>query len=145
MKKEVYAKVTEYIDAIAQNLGVAAEYVYEVLVRQQIAEGIADTFIGLLFLALFTGSLSVLVKAYTKAEYERSEGRYSWMESPSNFYAFVKEFIEGTDGFFYAFYIPIQIGFFIFGLTSLYFGVLALINPEYYAIKDILDAFGGGN
>jgi hypothetical protein len=143
MKEKAFEKVTDYIDAVAAKLGVAAEHVYGVLLRQSFATGIADTVLGVILLAVLITICTLIIKAYTKAEYKRDEGRiYSSHEIPVNFYAKLKDFIDDNDLFWFLFTI-VSICLAIFSIVCLYCGILELINPEYYAIKDILSAISG--
>lgn len=143
MKEEVFAKATEYIDAIAANLGVAAEHVYRILVQQKVAEGIAGTVVGSVSIIVFIVLASLLFGAYLNPKYEVNKEFYS-VKVPTNVYAKVRDLIEDENSLF-AFLLPIvMIITGLVGSITLYFGILSLINPEYYAIKEILDAFGGG-
>jgi len=140
MKNEVMNKVGEYIDALAKNLGVAAEHVYKVLVQQQLAEGIGGLLVSLLINIVCILVLSKLVKVYRNAEYREIEFGFSMKKVPQNKQA---EFVYMGDG------VP----FWVFGILSIivlgimipiaHDFVLRLINPEYYAIKEIMDVFKG--
>lgn len=64
-------KAMEYIDKLAAKLGVAAEHVYGVLVKQAFANGVTDSIIGFVFLmiAVIAGVIitKVTVKSYEKS------------------------------------------------------------------------------
>jgi hypothetical protein len=123
MDDKVMAKATEYIDALAAKLGVAAEHVYGILVKQAFAEGIVSLAIGVLLLIGLIIGLVFAVKAF-------------------------KEIADGLDVFELTLLIaiPVVIAFAVGASTlgQLTDGIKHVINPEYYAIKEILDAIGGG-
>ncbi|MDQ0270764.1 hypothetical protein [Cytobacillus purgationiresistens] len=144
MKEEIFSKATEYIDAIAANLGVAAEHVYGLMVQQKFTEGVAETIVGVLMLILFIVTLTLVIGAYLNPKYKTVGDGYLKAEVPSNIYAKVYELIDRTDGFAHMIIVPFLLLTALFGTLCIYSGILTLINPEYYAIKEILDAFGGG-
>jgi len=121
MNEKVFEKVTQYIDALAAKLGVAAEHVYGVLVRQQVAEGIVDIVVGTLVLTLLAVVLMILYKKYGLPTVE-----------------------DETDFMFLLLAAAIPVGLIIlagsYGIEELSTGIKQVINPEYYAIREILDA-----
>jgi hypothetical protein len=144
MNEKVFNKATEYIDAIAAKLGVAAEHVFEILVRQQFATGIADIILGVALLSVLITIIVVTVKAFTKAEYKHESERYfSSSEKPINGYARMRDFIEDSDGLFWLPYTAVTAILAILSIGCLYYGILELINPEYYAIKELLEVISG--
>ncbi|EMT54778.1 hypothetical protein I532_04200 [Brevibacillus borstelensis AK1] len=102
-------KLTQYLEQMAAKLGVAAEHVYGVLVRQQVAEGWTYVVlaVGLLLIVLLCGIASWA----TRNDYE-------------NFSA--NAFITGC-------------GAFLLCLLACGAGVRHIINPEYYAIREIME------
>ncbi len=122
-------KVDEYIQAIAEKLGVAAEHVYSLLVKQQLAEGI---FTISIFAFFFIVAVSFVVHVSRKGFLMKD--CYSGKE------------IDGSEVINYIRGAMLAVS----GLTFLVIlmcipeikeGVLQLINPEYYAIKEIMDVF----
>jgi len=103
-------KVFEYIDQIAAKLGVAAEHAYPLLIKQQRINGVMDLLFGIAAIILIPYCIRWTVKLSKHYDYD--------------IYAIV----------------PIIVGIIaaIFGPMALYYGVGELLNPEYYAIKDIL-------
>jgi hypothetical protein len=139
MGDKLMAKATEYIDAIAAKLGVAAEYLFEVLMRKAFAEGIGLTVGGALLLTAGIVALYFTIKTLLKAEIDRSG--YSWEHEAKNKYGKIMMVGDG---------VPFCLIFFgsiiatIVAFPLLYSGIMHVVNPEYYAIKEILDAIGGG-
>lgn len=116
---EITKKAFEYIDAIASNLGVATEYVFTILVRQQFAEGISGV---LIMLALVTVGSIIMVKIHKK------DKKY-W----------------DSDVVVLLWIATIVFALAIIGAAfALQNDIMKIVNPEYYAIKEILDAITGG-
>jgi hypothetical protein len=120
MKTKIYDKATEYIDSIAQSLGVAAEHVYGILVRQQIADGVTTLIIFGVLLAVFGTVVGVSLK------------KANWSED--DVYCYVALF----GGIALAF-------IFVIGCFESAGAIKQLINPEYYAIKEIMDVIKGAS
>ena len=121
MKNEIANKAFEYIDAIAAKMGVAAEHVYGILVRQQLAEGIAYSLLTTLAVIVFAVAYTKLFKAYRKCDGYGDE---------AFIYALIFGGILGL--------VIVITWFFVFPN-----GIMKIVNPEYYAIKEILNALGG--
>lgn len=105
-------KIGLAIADIAKGLGVAAEHVMYVLVKQQFAYGIVATLGSLIYLGLFAW-LFVYVQKHNK-----------WMVGEGLVIAAIA--ITGIGAFLV----------FLFGLCD---GIMHLLNPEYYAMQDIFD------
>lgn len=134
---KVYEDVKGYIDAIAENLGVAAEHVYELLVKQQVIEGAVGLIVGGIILLVSVLIITMTFIAKHKATWH--EGHFS--RKPTNGYASYINFGEGV------------VCWIVFGMAVLAViictcvvaeSALQLFNPEYYAIKEIMDVFKGG-
>lgn len=117
MSKKMFDKAVEYIDRLAESLGVATEYILEVLIMQKVTEAIVFGSFTLIV------SLACIVGAY----------------------AFIKKFIsvdknkEDATGWGFGVFFSIT-GALVFGAIFCV-NLIKLINPEYYALKDILDIF----
>lgn len=118
MKEKIYGKATEYIESLASSLGVAAEHVYGILVRQQIAEGITTLIIFGVIYAVLGTIVGIAVK--------KSDFRYDFI---SNYVVILGSVV-----------LVIVSAFAIFELRG---AIMQLINPEYYAIKEIMDVIKG--
>ncbi|MBR8661185.1 hypothetical protein [Brevibacillus sp. NL20B1] len=114
-------KITQYLEQMAAKLGVAAEHVYGVLVRQQVAEGIAFT-IG----AVIAVFVLFRLGRWIYRNYEANKGDY--MSDWGMILLFFLIFGGGGG-----------VGAMVVGLI----GVMQIINPEYYAIREIMDVIGG--
>ena len=124
-------KAFEYIDAIAANLDVAAEHVYGTLLKQAMVSGLRSVVYIIICLAVGYAILKVFKRIYADVK-------------------------EGEDGIFVDSYGVSLGGVFslVFGgiaLILMFFAIMvdisnattALLNPEYWAIKEILDTIKG--
>lgn len=114
-----------YIDKLAAKLGVAAEHVYGVLVKQAVVSGVISTLmmIGAIIVAVF------LTKSLAKKsrDHQNHIGKYDL--NP-----------------YQVFHWCAVLALAVLSLAALINGpdmVGKIINPEYYAIKEILDTIGG--
>lgn len=115
-----FDKVTDYIDKIAAKLGVAGEHVYGVLVKQAYYKGIVDLSTGI-FLTLFGIAFSFFL----------------WkVHSSNNEYLHNVKFIG--DGLLHAILHVIHFFLYLFGILWIYLSIGSIINPEYYAIRDLI-------
>lgn len=119
MKEET---ITKYIDQLAQSLNVASEHVYEALINQAMVSGIASIVWAVIMTAVVLGCLKVIQKTRKKAQ---ESGDY-FDESQ----AFLKSILFGI----------LIIMSFVSGYCALENALTALLNPEYWAIKEVLSA-----
>ena len=118
----VSAKVFEVIDAIAAQLGVAKEFVWEILVKQQYVEA-AQLMIGVIFcVVVLVYSIPICSKGF-KEEYSSGDA----------------DAAAAIIGLF------VSVGASIYILCGSIACVGRLLNPEYYALKDILNMVIGGS
>jgi heme/copper-type cytochrome/quinol oxidase subunit 2 len=122
MSDQIANKVFEYIDAMAQKLGVATEYVFNLLVQQKIIEGIVYSIV------LIIASVVIGIAAYKIIKYVTS----NWDELYRNDTEFGWSIFAAIIGI-------IAVILFIVDLTVLPNYVMQIFNPQYYAIKEILD------
>ena len=143
MGDKVFEQVTEYIDAMAANLGVASEYVFELLVRQQFISGTVGVVLGIAFFIIVAVIIRCTIRVYAEGVTERKvkEGYFSITE-PVGVNRIGKIKAELDKGGI-SFVIAVCVVFGIIGVVALVMGVKTLLNPEYYAIKEILDVFKG--
>lgn len=118
-------KAMEYIDKLAEKLGVAAEHVYGVLVKQQMVSGVIGIF-GMIAAIIFLG---IVFTKLLKKGIEHNKVLDSFDTSP---YTLVAIFFGAVLG------ITVIVSFFVIPI-----GINQIINPEYYAIKEIIDTIGG--
>lgn len=132
--------INKYIETLSEKLGVASKQVYETLYKQQIAEGLIDLFFSIMALTLLIVSVKFVIGIFTKAQYEKREDSY-FSQEPANMYAKLRDsdFVEdGVIWFLFPFIWVVLIVVMAIGLST---GMMKLINPEYYVIKEILSVF----
>lgn len=110
---EIYPDVKNAITEIARGLGVGAEYVWTVLVKQQVVLGITELLELLLILGLIIAGIVWLWKTIKKNE------SISWIVLPGAFL--------------------ILFGILMFGKVDFVIIIQGLINPDFGAINYVLD------
>ncbi len=141
MKNEVINKVDQYIQQMAESLGVAAEHVYGILVKQQIVFGVMSVGGALLSLTLLILFLMFISKAFKEADIEETNYRFSSSKRANNFYGSVV--ISMREGY-PTYWFPLgmlAILTLILLILAIISGIPHILNPEYYAIKEIMDVF----
>ena len=114
--------VSGILDEIGKRLSGPAEHTYEILVKQAYISGYTDLFTGLIFSALGVGMIYATYKMVNNGFLEEHED-FSVLYS--------------AVGFFAAILLPLAI------VCCLSSGVKEIINPEYYAIVDIIEKISG--
>lgn len=117
-------KFGSYINELAKQLGVAAEHVYGVLIRQQYAEAVGTLIEAFILLCVFIVLTVFFVLGWKRANHWLEKGYDEWQVG----------MIIGTVVYLVA------SAFIIVEITSdVKDGIMRLLNPEYYALKDIMD------
>ena len=124
-------KAFEYIDAIAANLGVAAEHVYGAVLKQAMVSGLRSVVYIIICLAVSYAIIKVLKRVYSDVK-EDEEG------------LFVDSYGVTLGGVFALIFggIALVIMFFVI-MADISNASTALLNPEYWALKEILDTIKG--
>ena len=124
-------KAFEYIDAIAANLGVAAEHVYGALLKQAMVSGLRSVVYIIICLAVSYAIIKVLKRVYSDVK-EDEEG------------LFIDSYGVTLGGVFALIFggIALVIMFFVI-MADISNASTALLNPEYWALKEILDTIKG--
>lgn len=118
-------KIGGFIDELAKQLGVAAEHVYEILVRQQYVDGIGMLVKSGIWIVLFL----VVWIAMTKLFYKK----WDRIEDDAQFGIGMLSLVLGI--------VTVIMTFIIIGDVTL--GIKKLLNPEYYALEDIMQFIQG--
>ncbi|UNY40648.1 hypothetical protein KLEB271_gp67 [Bacillus phage vB_BauS_KLEB27-1] len=126
-------KAMAYIDKLAAKLGVAAEHVYGVLVNQQYIFGIINVAVGVVSLVIFAALVRLNYLIIAKG------GRPAWGEEESFYY----KLRDVGDGGLFIVIIIVTVAALITGMVTTPIGLMKMLSPEYYAIKEILDTIGG--
>lgn len=118
MKEET---ITKYIDQLAKSLNVASEHVYEALLKQAMVSGIIALVWAVVMLAATIALILVVRRAWIRAQ-----------EDPY-FDSGDAAVVTGVNGVIIFLVV-------CFGLYTVEYGLTALLNPEYWAIKEVLNA-----
>lgn len=113
MNTETINQIKDALAPIAEKIGQGAGYAWEIVVRQQVAEGI-----GALIVSFFGLILGISVFCFVKYTIKKHE---SWRDDWD-----VVGGMVGTIGGIISLLMLI---------TGLYGGVMRLLNPEFYAIE----------
>jgi biotin transporter BioY len=121
MSEQFQQKIMEYIDSIAHGLGVASQFVLETLVKQKIIEGWVYTLICLILFAALVFALFKLIP-------------WLWKMADND-----------METFFLSMLIPILVTIILIIIICVVLpeSIMKIFNPQYYALKDILDAVKG--
>ena len=114
--------ISGILDEIGKRLSGPAEHTYEILVKQAYLSGYTDLFTGLAFSALGVGMIYAIRNMMNNGFFKEHED-FSILCS--------------IVGVFAAILLPIAI------VCCLSSGVKEIINPEYYAIMDIMEKISG--
>lgn len=124
-------KAFEYIDAIAANLGVAAEHVYGALLKQSMVSGLRSVLYIIICLAVSYVIIKMIKRIYSDVK-EGEDG------------IFVDSYGISLGGVFALVFGGIAIILIFFAIMSdISNATTALLNPEYWALKEILDTIKG--
>jgi hypothetical protein len=118
-------KFGNYISELAKQLGVAAEHVYGVLIRQQYTEAVGLFVQSGLYILIWIAIWITIAKFWKMAKrYNDGNG------DESGLIAMTVVTIIGTIAFLFCFVDIID---------DIKLATMKIINPEYYALKDIMD------
>lgn len=142
-------KVMELLEQLASSLGVAVEYLWTTLVKQQYVEGVTNLAMAVVGIVVII-VLSCLVPRATKGlDNKYKELKSSRLENATGYSGsrYISSMTEDTFNTL-RFLVPIVtciIIFIIFACTidNIKFGIQQLLNPDYFALKEVLDVIGG--
>lgn len=121
-------KVLDYLKELSKGLGVAVEHVYEVMVRQQIAWGIA---------AMAGWGIAVLVLLIILSKVPK------WYKSSQDYEVEKCGRKDGDVTFGFTMLAIVLLAGIGGSLTGVFYGFMHVFNPEYYAIQEIITAITG--
>ncbi|MCY9532939.1 hypothetical protein M5X06_12725 [Paenibacillus alvei] len=128
MGTEIIDRVSQYIDALAANLGVAASHVYETMVRQMVVEGAVYS----IFLSSLLAALTVLGIKLIKLTVAKKDKIYR----------------DDWEAFVYIGWVVGGIAYIILLIASIVIvpeSVMKIYNPEYFVIRDLLSIVKGAS
>lgn len=142
-------KAIELLENLAEQLGVAVEYLWATLIRQQYVQGVTDIIIAV-FGIIVVVLLAIYAPKITKgtnnkykalAEDRRKngtgyEGSYDISSCEEDKYELLAKAVP---------VLSIIVGCIVFLLIVIFIvsGIQQLINPDYFALKEILNTISG--
>lgn len=130
-KEVLQERAMEWVETTANALGIAAEHVYEILVRQMVIEGVVWTIMGVLSVVAAIILLRLFMKAFQEAD--AVEAKHDSAGQP-----IARCIIYGILG------LVMGIAALIAVFSMIPESLMKLGNPEYYAIKELFEAMAGG-
>lgn len=142
-------KAMELLEQLASSLGVAVEYLWTTLVKQQYVEGITNLAmagIGIITIIILLCCVPRATRFCATKHKELKEDRKNNGTGYLGSYSVSSEKEDLYNGLKIA--IPI-IGFMVIFIiimcvtSDIKFGIQQLINPDYFALKEVLDVISG--
>lgn len=126
-------KAIEYIDALAANLGVAAEHVYGALLKQAMVSGVRSLVFIAICLAVSYAIIKMFKRIYADVKDTNTDSIFvdGWHDLSAA--GIIASFAGGITLFI----------LFIAIIADISNATTALLNPEYWALKEILTTIKG--
>lgn len=139
-------KAMELLEQLAIKLGVTIEYLWETLIRQQHVEGITNIVMAIVEIIVIAALLwciprviNFLNNKVKELEKDRRENGTGWCGSyhtsncTEDFYKFLSKTFPIVG-------IIVVIIIFVCLVLNIKYGIQQLLNPDYFALKEVLDA-----
>ncbi|XWX29713.1 membrane protein [Staphylococcus phage PG-2021_87] len=131
-------KVLERIDSLGGKLGDVSQHAWEALVKYQVIYGIVDLIVGILIIALTVFLWKILINQYKKVNDTDRDDDYSLLFDDY-------EDLSGL-GLTYVIVTSIlSLGAFLYLVYGIPMDILRILNPEVFAVKDLIEQAKGGN
>lgn len=131
-------KVLERIDSLGGKLGDVSQHAWEALVKYQVIYGIVDIIVGIVVIALTVFLWKIFINQHKKVnDIDRDDD-----------YSILFEDCEDLSGIGLIYVIVtsiISLGAFIYLVYGIPMDILRIINPEVFAVKDLIEQSKGGN
>lgn len=141
--------VIKVLEQVAAKLGVAVEYLWEILVRQKLAEGVTNIIVAIILLVVIVIICCVtprIVKHYSNRYKELKDDRIkngTGYNGSRQISSFEEDNARNTARDLPWIMVFIVLFVLVILIPVTINGTQKLINPEYFAIKEIMDAIGG--
>lgn len=131
-------KVLERIDSLGGKLGDISQHAWEALVKYQVIYGIVDIIVGIVVIALTVFLWKIFINQHKKVnDIDRDDD-----------YSLLFEDCEDLSGLGLTYVIATSIISF-FAFVYLVYGIpmdiIKILNPEVFAVKDLIEQAKGGN
>ena len=131
-------KVLERIDSLGGKLGDISQHAWEALVKYQVIYGIIDLIVGILIIALTVFLWKILINQYKKVNDTDRDDDYSLLFDDY-------EDLSGL-GLTYVIVTSIlSLSAFLYLVYGIPMDILRILNPEVFAVKDLIEQAKGGN
>ena len=131
-------KVLERIDSLGGKLGDISQHAWEALVKYQIIYGIIDLIVGIVVIVLTILLWKVFINQHKKVNDTDRDDDYSLLF----------DYYEDLSGIGLAYVIATSI-ISLFAFVYLVYGIpmdiIKILNPEVFAVKDLIEQAKGGN
>ena len=131
-------KVLERIDSLGGKLGDVSQHAWEALVKYQVIYGIIDLIVGILIIALTVFLWKILINQYKKVNDMDRDDDYSLLFDDY-------EDFSGLGVTYLVFTGIITFIAFIYLVWGIPMDILRILNPEVFAVKDLIEQAKGGN
>ena len=131
-------KVLERIDSLGGKLGDISQHAWEALVKYQIIYGIIDLIVGIVVIVLTILLWKVFINQHKKVNDTDRDDDYSLLF----------DYYEDLSGIGLAYVIAtsiISLGAFLYLVYGIPMDILRILNPEVFAVKDLIEQAKGGN
>lgn len=126
MSEKVTDKIFNYIDVLAEKLGVAAEFLLTAIIKQQIIGGIVW---GSVYVVVTTLVIVIAIKSFKKF--------MSFLKENGD--TFDDDDVQGMTWMSLTIvFALLSVIMFLVTIIDLPHQVMRIFNPEYYALKDIM-------
>lgn len=131
-------KVLERIDSLGGKLGDISQHAWEALVKYQIIYGIIDLIVGIVVIALTILLWKVFINQHKKVNDINRDDDYSLLFDGCRD-------LSGI-GFSYVIVTSILSFFaFVYLVYGIPMDIIKILNPEVFAVKDLIEQAKGGN
>ncbi|ARM69244.1 hypothetical protein vBSauClo6_103 [Staphylococcus phage vB_Sau_Clo6] len=131
-------KVLERIDSLGGKLGDISQHAWGALVKYQVVYGIVDLISGIVIIALTIFLWKVFINQYKKVNDTDRDDDYSILfENFGDLTGLGLTYVIVTS--------IISVGAFIYLIYGIPMDILRILNPEVFAVKDLIEQAKGGN
>ena len=131
-------KVLERIDSLGGKLGDVSQHAWEALVKYQVIYGIVDLIVGILIIALTVFLWKIFINQYKNVnDIDRDDD-----------YSLLFDDYKDLSGLGLTYVIVtsiISVGAFIYLVYGIPTDILRILNPEVFAVKDLIEQAKGGS
>ncbi|VEV89484.1 putative membrane protein [Staphylococcus phage Stab22] len=130
-------KVLERIDSLGGKLGDISQHAWGALVKYQVVYGIVDLISGIVIIALTIFLWKVFINQYKKVNDTDRDDDYSILfENFGDLTGLGLTYVIVTS--------IISVGAFIYLIYGIPMDILRILNPEVFAVKDLIEQAKGG-